>query len=491
MSSVGGAPRLTDSFNRLVTVLVLIAVDLLGYYISLIVSFGLRGFADNYLHWSMHNTFSLDHFLSMQIPPLIIIGITAYQGLYSKRLAFWDETLTIIKMIGFAGLGITTIVAMGKLSDQLSRLHLVFMGGVMVFVMPLARLVGKRFMYHLGMWNEKIAIAGAGMAGRDFAQGISRERHMGYSVIGFFDDDPQKKGTEIEIPGVDPIPVIGPLSSCPEVVVEKGLETVAIAIPSLDLERQAELVNFFQKYTRHLLFVPEIRGVAIANTNLYYLFDEELFIFDINNKLRSSTNQWLKVVFDYIVTLLAMPIFGMALLLFSLAIRLDSPGPVIFSQRRLGKDGREFQCYKFRTMFLNNEEILEECLKDEEKCSQWQEFKKIKGKDPRITRVGRFLRKTSLDELPQLFNILKGEMSLVGPRPYLPHELEEMQGMEGVILEAKPGLTGLWQVSGRNRLSFAKRLRLDMWYVRNWSLWIDIVMILKTIKVVVRGDGAH
>lgn len=468
-----------------------ILIDLCAYYTALSLSFAIRSGMDYFLHWSVHTRFTLDHFLEMPIPPLIIISIIAYRGLYSKRMAFWDEALELIKIIGFAGLIITTIVTMGKLSKEVSRLLIVTMCISSVFIFPLFRLLGKKLLYQLGIWNEKILIIGAGVAGYDFARGIIREKHMGYTVVGFLDDDPAKQDIQIEIPGAPPLPVLGPIAGCAELVQSKKLHALAIAIPSLGLEKQAELVNTLQKHIRRLLFVPEIRGIALANTNLYHLFDEELFILRINNNLKSATNRFYKAIFDFTVTILALPFIATILLACAAMIRLDSPGPALFTQRRLGRNGKTFKFFKFRTMYEDNDAILKECLEDEETCQQWEKFKKIKGEDPRVTRVGKFLRRTSLDELPQLLNILKGDMSLVGPRPYLPREIDDMAGLDKIILETKPGLTGLWQVSGRNRLSFDKRLRLDMWYVRNWSLWIDIVMILKTVKVVLRGDGAY
>ena len=484
-------PKIIERLHQLLVFACLVCVDLCGYYFALIVSFEIRKGMDVFLHWSMHTQFTLEHFLSMQIPPLIIVSIMAYRGLYSQRMAFWDETLEIIKIIAAACLVITTIITMGKLGKEVSRMLMVIMCVTMIFVLPVFRLLGKRLLYKLKIWNERIMIIGAGTAGRDFALGVTKEKYMGYSVVGFLDDDPKKIGTDIEMVDGTRLPVLAPLASCPDMVASKKLHALVIAIPSLSLEKQAELVNTYQKYTRRLLFVPEIRGVALANTNLYHLFDEELFILRINNNLKSAINRFYKSAFEYTLTLLALPLFMTILAACLIAIRLDSAGPALFRQKRLGKNGKTFRCFKFRTMFIDNDAILQECLKDDEVRREWENFKKIKGDDPRVTRVGKFLRKTSLDELPQLFNILKGEMSLVGPRPYLPRELDDMAGLDSIILETKPGITGLWQVSGRNTLSFDRRLRLDVWYVRNWSLWIDIVMLLKTVKVVLRGDGAY
>ena len=175
----------------------------------------------------------------------------------------------------------------------------------------------------------------------------------------------------------------------------------------------------------------------------------------------------------------------------ALWIYIDSPGPVIFKHIRIGKDGKEFPCYKFRSMCIDAKEKLEELLKnDPEVRAEWERDFKLKN-DPRITKSGAFLRKTSLDELPQIFNVLKGQMSLVGPRPIIKMEMERYGKYINDYLMVKPGITGMWQVSGRSDIDYNERVLLDSWYVRNWSVWIDIVMLFKTIKVVFFRKGAY
>ncbi len=206
----------------------------------------------------------------------------------------------------------------------------------------------------------------------------------------------------------------------------------------------------------------------------------------------SLVNESLKRAFDIIISILLLPFVLPIIGLIAILIKIDSEGPVFFIQDRLGKNGKKFKCIKFRTMYVNNDEILEEYLKrNPEKREEWNKYKKLKSFDPRVTRVGRFLRKTSLDELPQIFNVIKGDMSLVGPRPYLPKEETDMGYFKNTILLTKPGITGLWQVSGRNELEFKVRLILDERYVLNWSFWLDLLIMLKTIKVVLKREGAY
>ena len=171
-------------------------------------------------------------------------------------------------------------------------------------------------------------------------------------------------------------------------------------------------------------------------------------------------------------------------------IKKDSKGKVLFKQKRFGKDSKIFKCYKYRTMYENSDLLLKEYLKNNPReIEYYDKFHKYTN-DPRITKTGHFLRKTSLDELPQLFNILQGHMSLIGPRPYMLSEKDKLKDDISIILKVKPGISGLWQVSGRNDLSFKERINLDIWYIQNWSLWIDLVIFIKTIKVVLGKVGA-
>ena len=197
------------------------------------------------------------------------------------------------------------------------------------------------------------------------------------------------------------------------------------------------------------------------------------------------------MLFDFTVSIVLIPLVLPLIGILGLIIRLETPGPVIYAHERIGRKGRTFKCYKFRTMHRDAEEKLKEILdKNDAVRNEWESTWKLRD-DPRITRVGRFLRKTSLDELPQVFNILKGEMSLVGPRPYLPRERVTIEESIEMICSARPGITGLWQVSGRSNTGYPYRIKLDSWYIMNWSLWLDIAIIFKTVRVVVKMEGAY
>lgn len=200
----------------------------------------------------------------------------------------------------------------------------------------------------------------------------------------------------------------------------------------------------------------------------------------------------MKRSFDVVATAILIPLLLPILALIALIVRMDSRGPALFLDRRLGRNGCLFTCYKFRTMHVESDRILRDYLnQNPQALVEWRRFRKLRGEDPRVTRVGRLLRRLSLDELPQVFNVLRGDMSLVGPRPYLARERELMGSSRDDILRVRPGITGLWQVAGRNEIAFEDRLKLEAWYARHWSLRLDLAILLRTVFVVFARRGAY
>ena len=239
-------------------------------------------------------------------------------------------------------------------------------------------------------------------------------------------------------------------------------------------------------------------ATAYAVGGDYAISSPKLFIPADTTRYYGSAG-WLKRVFDIVVASAMLLVAGLPMLVIALLVKRSSPGPVLFVQERLGRDGTPFHFYKFRSMKHNSDDAIHRefaamfIAGDEDGCAENNSGEKVfkMKKDPRITAIGAFLRKTSLDELPQLFNILKGDMSLVGPRPPIAYEIENYQPWHMERLKAVPGLTGLWQVSGRSSVSFDEMVRLDIRYINEWSLWKDIAIMAKTLPVVIRGTGGY
>lgn len=273
--------------------------------------------------------------------------------------------------------------------------------------------------------------------------------------------------------------------------VEKDYEVVVIISKNLSVERLQILIKRFSKFTKDIYIVPYMYHLDFTHTNVVDYFNIRLSAIHIENRLLNYQNIFIKYLFEKTLVILFFPFALLLHLFLAVLIKLDSKGSVFFKQKRLGRNGKNFSCYKYRSMYTNGDEILKDYLvKNPDEVEYYKIYHKYQN-DPRITKIGRILRATSLDEFPQFFNILRGDMNLIGPRPYMLNEKNKIGKFnEDIILEVKPGITGLWQVSGRNKLTFEERVELDKWYIQNWSLWMDFVIFMKTIKVVLGKVGA-
>ena len=465
----------------------LVLLDLLGFYVSLFTAWLIRTYV---LTAVISNPpsfyFSYGHFISLWWIPSIFVFFIFYEGLYDNNLTFWDETRIMVKSVSLASITLMAIVTLGKMGDMVSRFVLLGVGGAALFILPFFRFWGKKFLYAAGIRRERVLVMGAGNAGRLVVEGLQREKHMGYDVVGFLDDDKRKLGETIHGKKV-----FGVVEEFRRFIEDLRVKTVVIAIPSLPPERLSALAAAVQNSTVNTMVIPDLKGIALLNTGLFHLFLEEIFLMNIRNNLKSITNRFIKRLFDVTVSVVLLPVLLPFIAIVGLIIRLETPGSAIYAHDRIGRNGRIFKCYKFRTMRRDAEEKLREMLESSKALrKEWENSWKLRD-DPRVTKIGRFLRKSSLDELPQIFNVIKGEMSLVGPRPYLPRERSEIEDNFRVISSAKPGITGLWQVSGRSNTNYKYRVKLDAWYVMNWSLWLDVTIIFKTIRVVLKADGAY
>ena len=328
-------------------------------------------------------------------------------------------------------------------------------------------------------------IIGAGKTAEILVRGITKDAGLGYQIIGFLED------SSVESKVLQKYPVLGNFADAEKIIKETGVERVFIAVPGMEQEKLVSLVYKVQPLVKSLAVVPNLIGMPMGGIEVESLFNERLMVLRVWNNLARPFNRFLKTVFDYVLTFFGTIVISPVLVVIAIWIYIDSPGNVIFKHIRIGKNGKPFPCYKFRSMCVDAKEKLEELLvNDPEARAEWERDFKLKN-DPRITKSGVFLRKTSLDELPQIFNVLRGEMSLVGPRPIIQEELERYGEHAADYLMVKPGITGMWQVSGRSDIDYEERVMLDSWYVRNWSVWIDIMLLWRTMKVVAGRKGAY
>ncbi|MDA8173623.1 MAG: undecaprenyl-phosphate galactose phosphotransferase WbaP [Nitrospiraceae bacterium] len=414
----------------------------------------------------------------------IWLATLAMEGGYSRRFTVWDELKCIWKSVFFVAMMVFALVFVGKAGVKISRAFIFVLFVLIAIAFPVTRPLCKRLLYRVGLLKRKLLIIGTGSTAKSALSILRREKNLGYDIAGLVGEKPEGKKH------IDGAKVHGFVGRVEKYIEKCGVQDVLIADPSLEKQALADLVNRIQQKAENVLYLLDISGVAVLGTELRHFFDEENLVMEIKNNLARPLNYLTKKTLDFVFGFVLLIILAVPLLVISLLVKATSKGPVIFRQPRIGKDGKVFSCYKFRTMYLDAEKRLHEILAaDPAARKQWETYWKL-DKDPRVTSFGRFLREFSLDELPQLFNVLKGEMSIVGPRPYLPRERGLLREFEGTILSVTPGITGFWQVSGRNETTFRQRLALDKWYVRNWNLWLDIVILIKTLKVVAIRQGA-
>jgi len=349
-----------------------------------------------------------------------------------------------------------------------------------LFVMLIGWRLSKRYLVRRrvakGFNNQHVLIIGAGKIGRALAGDIARNQYLGLDVVGFLDDT--RTG---EAGGY---PILGRSDNFEEVVRKKFIDDVLVSIPS-ERELVARLIMSCRKLGKNIRVVPDLINLGMEGVKASYL--GMIPLLEYYNRGLHGADLLFKRSFDIAASALALILLSPVMLGIWLAIKIDSPGPGIYTSKRNGKKAKLFNFYKFRTMRKEADKMLEELRHMDETDGP---IFKIKN-DPRVTRVGRFLRRYSLDELPQLWNVLRGDMSLVGPRPPTPNEVVEYADWQLKRLEIRPGLTCLWQIKGRSNLSFREWMKLDLFYIENWSFWLDIKIILRTIVVVVRGEGAY
>ena len=274
-------------------------------------------------------------------------------------------------------------------------------------------------------------------------------------------------------------------------IADSTAENVIITATGLPSDDQAHLIGRIQPFVESVVFVPDLPGAPVANIEVQGIFEGRHTFLRFQNNLAHRYNRIIKRIFDLVLCIIGLVIVVPVCLVIAIAVRLDSKGPAIFVHRRIGQGGRTFPCYKFRTMIPNAQEVLESYLTTHpEARKEWETDYKLKD-DPRVTHLGAFLRKTSLDELPQVFNVLKGDMSLVGPRPIVEGEIPKYGEYFRDFCIVPPGITGMWQASGRSDTTYEERVQMDTWYVRNWSVWIDITYLCKTFWIVLARKGAY
>lgn len=407
--------------------------------------------------------------------------LTRYQH-YSDRRPLWDELSDFGRMVGVLALMDMALVAVTRWNA--SRLWWVLSWLAVMVLLVTMRAVTRQILKRLSLWVRPTIIIGVGPNAAEAALALKSQPELGFQVYGFVD-----AGGRGGAASADTQPRL-PSAAMAEVADQPGIQWVIALEHAQSEQREQWLRQLAQWGASDVSVIPAMRGVPLHGTDMSHFFSHEVALLRMRNNLRRWPARLTKRVFDTVAAACLLVMLSPLLLLLALAIRRDG-GPAVFAHPRIGKQGRVFNCYKFRTMVVDAEQQLEQLLQRRpELRHQWQRERKLRH-DPRVSPIGRLLRRTSLDELPQLINVVRGEMSLVGPRPVVRAELQRYGDEVGYYLMVRPGMTGLWQVSGRNDVDYDTRVYLDTWYVKNWSLWHDLVILIKTVRVVLSRSGAY
>lgn len=393
-----------------------------------------------------------------------------------RRLTLTTTTLVVV-------MGIVTYVSRARFDAAVWMF--VFAWSLAVFAVPLGRGLVRAVFSRFRWWRRNAIILGlSARSASRIAQTIQRYPRLGLAPVAILTGE-APNGSD-GAPGVPRLLGLGPTM---EYQRTQDVDCAIVTLSLLESEEGPTLIRRYETYFKHWLLVPSFPhgySLWVKTCDL-----NGTLALELTHRLLHKSDQIIKRIMDLVLTLVGGVIALPLALLIALAISLDSPGPILYRQKRIGKNGKSFPAFKFRSMVKNADEILEHYLEGHpEFRKEWAETQKLK-KDPRTTRVGNLLRKTSLDELPQLMNVLRGEMSLVGPRPIVSEEVSRYDEVWDLYKRVRPGITGQWQISGRNDTTYNERTAMDAYYVRNWSVWLDIYILARTVKVVLCRDGAY
>jgi Undecaprenyl-phosphate galactose phosphotransferase WbaP len=463
-SWVRGGWSLSRAGAQALSLLALVISDLSALAIALGVAVGVRMSILPALSRAFDRpTYPLTHYAGLWWIPAAYLGALLYAGLYTRRDPYWEEVRRCLLAATMGTILVFAVLAVAKIGEEVSRPVVVLTWACLLVVLPLVRGVVKEALFAAGPWRRRALLVGEGAIGEALLEAFCRQRTLGYDVV--------------EV-------ISNPLTA-PERAAAVGARDVILATPQMKRTEFLSLVERLREVAENVLLVPDLAEAPVLGVEVLGLLEDRALLLRVPNNLLRPWNLVVKRAFDVVVgTLLGLLLLPLIAVM-AVAIVLDSSGSAFHIEPRIGRRRIAFACYKLRTMFRDGDRRLEAFMATHpEAAAEWERYRKLRSYDPRVTRVGKVLRRYSFDEMPQLLNVVRGEMSLVGPRPYLPDELSAIahDRMCGVL----PGMTGLWQVSGKNALDLRERARLDRWYVNNWSLWLDVIILVKTLPAILR-----
>jgi exopolysaccharide biosynthesis polyprenyl glycosylphosphotransferase len=464
---------------------VTVITDILLINLAFLVAYWLRYELQLFRTVDPANDVPYSVYLPMVAVMTVILVLTnKREGAYDVRRGrpFFDDLYSLLNATTTAIMLMVVLVFFYRRLFY-SRIIFIYAGILILVLLGFARLIRNMVLTRMrasGKGVDRVLIIGAGEVGRTVMRNLIAQPELGYRVIGFLDDDPVKSGADI-----GPIRALGALDALPEAVRDNQIDQVIITLPWQYHRKVIRLVTEAEQSGVRARVVPDLFQLSLGGVDVEAI--NGIPLISVKGSALTGLNRTLKRIVDVAISATALALISPLWGLIAFAIKLDSPGPVLFRQERIGLGGNPFTVFKFRSMRVDAEEQLARLRELNEASGP---LFKVRD-DPRRTRVGRFIRRTSLDELPQLINVLRGEMSIVGPRPGLASEVAKYQDWHRKRLAVLPGITGLWQVSGRSELTFDEMVMLDIYYAENWSLGLDLRIMIRTIPQVIFGDGAY
>jgi Undecaprenyl-phosphate galactose phosphotransferase WbaP len=458
------------------TVAIMIGSDLIALALAGVLSVYIRLLLDG----------KYDPILYWQLYPVLGLFILAYAtvGLYpGVAISPVDEVRWISLSTSLIYLALGSATFLRREGEVYSRGVFLMAWVLSIVLVLLGRMIVRRLFAAKNWWGYPVMVLGAGKTGEMVIRTLKRRPSIGLKPVLVLDDDPKKHGS------LHGVPVVGGVELAPALARTRHIPYAIVAMPGVPRHRLLTLLEKYGHSFAHLLIIPDLFGFSslwVAAKDMGGILGLE-----VRQQLLLPGPRLAKLLIDLTCTLIGGILVLPLIITIAILIRIDSPGPIFYGQIRIGQNGKPFKAWKFRSMVRDADQKLHDYLKHHPELRQsWEQEQKLRH-DPRVTRVGRFLRRTSLDELPQLWNILRGEMSLVGPRPIVDEEIWRYGEKFNLFTKVTPGLTGLWQVSGRNNITYEERVNLDAYYVQNWSVWLDVYILIRTVWVVLSGEGAY
>jgi len=422
----------------------------------------------------------------VMIIALVFVSARYLVGDYSRRQLFWDGARSTTAALLISGVGYNAAVSLVEPSGLLAGIA-IWLG--LIFALPTMRQAMRLLLGKMGVWHLPTAIIGTSPLAQEVMPVLGKQLALGLKVQWVVPETAEKHLSSA-FAGLVPLSV--PAEQLAPALMAVGCRQV-ILVPDDHTNANAnDLIDQLVGADIAVAIVPSLRRLPLYGLSTNYFFGKDLLLLQVRNNLARLPQRIFKRSLDFIGATILAVLLAPLFLVLAFLIWKEDVGPVFFRQVRVGRSGRDFPCWKFRTMVVDAEAQLARWQTENPVLlARYCESNFKLQADPRVTRIGDWMRRKSLDELPQLFNVLLGNMSLVGPRPLLRRELPEYGAVISLYERVRPGITGLWQISGRSHTTFAERVSYDEWYIKNWTVWYDLVILLQTVLVLIRGQGAY